>query len=359
MQPSIAVSRERLAGGPMLVGLALAFGALLAAVLPTKAEYARSLDRPSDSRSLPYLEALTRASGHDASIKLLYVRRLQGLGRYEIALDALGPEPAGGFDAETANLHFDLVLERARAQALGSRARKTAFAEVAQELARLRSVPETAPRLHELADVALQLEEPHLGAEFLLAVESLASPEARAPLLAEAGRWFRAAHDEPRAAQSFDQAASLATDPSTAGAYAGSAIDAVQAQDRPDAAADLAASYAARYPADDTLVGRAVLLATAANRAGAARDLGRHLLAMHPDDDAYLQAQARRELAAADPRGALPLLSNLVARHPEDAHWREVEARVAEWAGDPSRALVDWLWLLGRGADIQAPSALP
>jgi tetratricopeptide (TPR) repeat protein len=358
MRPSIAASRERLAGGPMLVGIGLAFGALLAAVLPTRGEYARSLERPSDARSIPYLRALTRASGGDEPIKLLYVRRLRSLGRFDAALEALGPETAGAVDAPTANLRFDLLLARARAEPEGSAARERAFAAVAGALERLRSVPETAPRLRELSNVALELEQPRLAAEYLLAVASLTAAGDRAPTLAEAGRWFRASHDDARAVDCFEQAADAAPDATKACAYAGSAIDALEAQERVDAAAELATSYAGRCPEDDALLARATLLAAAANHPTEARDLGRRLIAHRADDD-DLQAQARRELAAEDPRGALAVIARLVVRHPEDAHLRQVEARVAEWAGNPALALGDWLWLFGRGIATPGEAALP
>jgi hypothetical protein len=358
MQTSIADSRERLAGGPMLVGIALAFGALLAAVLPTRSEYARSLERPSDARSIPYLRALTRASHGDEPIRLLYVWRLRFLGRFDDALEVLGPGPPGG-DPQTANLRFDLLLARARAEPDPSAARAEAFAAVAAELGALQSVPETASRLRELSNVALELERPRLAAEYLLAVASLASAQERASALAEAGRWFRASRDEGRAADCFEQAVLAETDPSRARADAGSAIDALEAQARVEAAADLAAAYAARYPEDDALLARATGLAGAANRATEARDLGRRLVAVHPDDD-MLRAQVRRELAADDARGALAFIARLVSRHPEDARVRQLEARVAEWGGNPELALEDWLWLFGRGmagsrGDVELP----
>jgi hypothetical protein len=361
MQPSIAGSRERLAGGPMLVGIGLAFGALLAAVLPTRGEFARSLDRPSDARSIPYLRALTRASRGDESIKLLYVRRLQSLGRFDAALQALGPETEGAVDAPTANLRFDLLLARARAEPEGSESRARAFAAVAVALATLRSVPETAPRLRELSSVALEVEEPHLAAEYLQAVASLTAataPGERAPTLVEAGRWFRASHDDTRAVDCFEQAADEAPDSATACAYAGFAIDALEAQERVDAAAELAATYAERCPEDDALLERATVLAGAANHPTKARDLGRRLITRRADDG-DLQGQVRRELAAEDPRGALAIVARLVARHPDDAHLRQVEARVAEWAGNPALALGDWLWLFGRGIATPREVALP
>jgi tetratricopeptide (TPR) repeat protein len=357
MQPSIAGSRERLAGGPMLVGIGLAFGALLAAVLPTRGEFARSLDRPSDARSIPYLRALTRASG-DESIKLLYVRRLQSLGRFDAALQALGPETEGAVDAPTDNLRFDLLLAQARAEPGGSESRARAFAAVAVALATLRSVPETAPRLRELSSVALEVEEPHLAAEYLQAVASLTPPAERAPTLVEAGRWFRASHDETRAVDCYEQAADEAPDSTTACAYAGFAIDALEAQERVDAAAELAATYAERCPEDDALLERATVLAGAANHPTEARDLGRRLIERRADDG-DLQGQVRRELAAEDPRGALAIVARLVARHPDDAHLRQVEARVAEWAGNPALALGDWLWLFGRGIATPREVALP
>jgi tetratricopeptide (TPR) repeat protein len=360
MQRSRADSRERLAGAPMLVGIALAFGALLASVVPTRAEYTRNLERPSDARSLPYLSALARASGDDRSIELLYVRRLQSLGRFDAALDALGPASPKTADPTTANLRFDLLLAKARAQPDGTAARTSAFGDVARELGTLRSVPQTDARLRELARVALEVGEPHWAAEYLFAAASLSAPADRAATLVEAGRWLRAAGDESRAADCFARAAEAESDPARARTDRALAVDAVEAEGQAGPAADLAASFVSRDPDDLSMLARATALASAAGRAKEARDLGRQLVSLEPDDDAAIRDQARRELAAGDPRGALADIALLVTRHPEDQQWRRVEARVAEWAGDPSLALGDWLWLFAQGGDTSAPeTALP
>ncbi|HEY4016940.1 MAG TPA: hypothetical protein VGM06_26590 [Polyangiaceae bacterium] len=358
MRRSRAGNRERLAGAPMLVGIALAFGALLASVVPTRAEYTRNLERPSDARSLPYLSALARASDGDRGIELLYVRRLQSLGRFDAALAALGPEATSAADPAIANLHFDLLLAKARADGEGTAARTTAFRDVARALGGLRSVPQTAPRLRDLARVALEVDEPHWAAEYLFAAASLSPPDGGAALLVEAGRWLRAARDEARAADCFGRAADMETDTARARSDRALAVDAVEAEGQAGPAADLAASYASRDPDDASMLARATELATAAGRARDARDLGRRLASLDPDDDGAVRDQARRELAADDPRGALADIALLVARHPEDMHWRRVEARVAEWAGDPSLALGDWLWIFGRGGDPSAPEAV-
>lgn len=357
MRRSPADSRERLAGTPMLVGIALAFGALLASVVPTRAEFTRNLERPSDARSLPYLAALMRASGGDRAIELLYVHRLQSLGRFDAALGALSPMAPGPEYPAIANLRFDLLLAKARAEPDETASRASAFAAVTRELGALRSVPQTEARLRELAGVALEVGKPHWAGEYFFAAATLSPRADRAALLAEAGRWLRAAGDEARAADCFGEASEAETDRSRARADRDLAVDAVEAEGRAEPAAALASSYAAADPDDEAMLARATALAAAAGRARDARDLGRRLASLEPDDDGAVRDQARRELAAEDPRGALADIALLVARHPEDPHWRRVEARVAEWAGDPSLALGDWLWLMGQRADLGSPEA--
>ena len=355
-----ADSRERLAGTPMLVGIALAFGALLASVVPTRAEYTRNLERPGDARSLPYLAALTRASGGDLGIELLYVRRLQSLGRFDAALEALGPATSRVADPAVANLGFDLLLAKARAEAEGTAARTSAFHEVARELGRLRSIPQTDARLRELAGVALELGEPHWAAEYFFAAASLAPPANRASLLADAGRWFRGAGDEARAAECFGEAAAAEVDPERARSERARAVDAVEAEGRADSAADLAASYLSADPDDATMLARATALAAAAGRAREARDLGRRLVSLTPRTTtpcARRPAGSSRRRTREAPSPTSRFSSRDIRKTCTGAASRPA------WPsgeGDPSLALGDWLWLLGQGADTSAPeTALP
>jgi hypothetical protein len=343
----------------MVVGISLAIGALLAAVLPTRQQYALTTEHPPDVQSLGYLEVLTRASPSDESLRLVYVRQLAALGRFSAALEALGPASPADRDPRTVNLRFDLLLASARSIPEGTAERAAAFDRVKHELKELRTVPQTPSRLRELAAIALELGEPYTAAEYLLGVATLSPPRDRPPVLAAAAAWLRAANDGTRAAMYFREAADGEADRARASTYASAAVDALEANDNVGGAAEVAASYAERFAGDASWLERAAKLATAADRPYAARDLGRRLIGADPENEPHLVDQVRRELSASDPRGALVLVKRIAAMHPDEPHWRHVEARIAEWAGDPALALGDWLWLLGRGVDLASDRELP
>lgn len=348
----------------MLVGVAFALGSLLAAVLPTRRDFARAVDRGADDRSLPYLRVLTRASPADEDLARLYVRHLSAVGEFDAGLAALegagGPEPAtrAARDPETENLRLDLLLARARAMPVGTPERAEAFAAVGAELEELRRLPQPAERLKALASLALELERPRFAAELLLDLEAVTAPPDRAAVLGDAGRWMRAAGDPARAAACYRQAQAEERDGKRAREYARAAVASLEAGNDVGAAADLASTYADQYPEVDWLE-LAARLAAAANRGAAARDLGRRIVALRPDDEARLEAQLRRELAVGDARGGLPLVRKLLALQPEAVRWHLLEARIAEWSGEPQQALADWLWLLDHGQDPAATLPLP
>lgn len=342
--------RESLAGARLLVEFAFVLGAGLAAVFPTRREYAEfANDEAPNAYSIAYLRVLTRADPRDMHLHLLYARHLQALGQLDEALEAVEPvlaDPLLGADAR--DLRFDLMLARARSIPEGDPARTVAFRNVTAELTTMAQLPEKRDDLVHFAQLALQLDEPALAARYYLRAAD-ADAVHKAEYLVEAGKWLRASGDGVAAARAFDHAASTETDPAHARVDRMAALDALQAADRVGDACDLALGYSKDAPNDREMLSRAVGLASAANRVQLARELGRTLLATNPDSADLMLAQAKRELAAGDPAAALPLITKVRERNPQDRSLRELEAHVAEWSGKPEMALDDWLWLLTHG----------
>jgi hypothetical protein len=352
-----AVDRVRLAPAPLLVGFAFSLGCILAAVFPTRREYAELADdRAPDAYSLAYLRVLTRANPSDEHLRLLYVRHLTQLGRYDEALDALAPAvAAGSADDAAQGLALDLLLARARAIPESDPRRADAFELVAARVEGLLARPHPAQRARSLARLALELERPGLAADYYERAAAR-SPAESAALLVDAGRWRLAAGDTVGAASLYREAVDREADPVHSREDALLAVAALESADRVSAAADLAGVYLERWSDDRELLARAADLSSRCMRVGAARDYGRRLLALDPDSAAALERQASLELAAGEPRGALPMLGRLLVLRPGDERLHRMRARVAEWAGRPEVALADWLWLLGGGAAPPLPS---
>jgi thioredoxin-like negative regulator of GroEL len=353
-----AADRVRLAPVPVLVGFAFTLGAVFAAVFPTRQEYAHLADEGApDAYSLAYLQVLTRANPDDEHLRLIYVRQLSRLGRYDEALAALGPAASDRQgDAEAQGLVLDLLLARARAVPEGDPARREAFEGVVKQLRKLRGLHvQSVDRLGALERLALELEEPRLAADFARSAAQSASDGA--PLLADAARWMRAAGDASSAANLYREAAEKEHDTRRAQADALEAIAALESEDRVSDAADLAGVFASTWREEPRILVRAADLSLRCGRTFAARDYGRRLVAIDPASEVILEQQVRLELATGDARAALPLAQQLLERRPDDAHLHRTHARIAEWAGRPGIALSEWMWLLerDRGAD---PGAL-
>lgn len=342
--------RTSLAGPRLLIEFAFVLGAGLAAVFPTRQQYAEfANDESPNAYSLAYLHVLTRADPNDMPLHLIYARHLKALGQIDEALAAVEPvlsDPLLAADAR--DLRLQLLLTRARAIPEGDPGRAIAFHAVAAELTRMAELPENKEQLVYFAHLAVDLDEEALAAKYFMRAAD-ADPSHKAQYLAEAGKWLRAVGDGDGSADAYQRAAAAERDPVQSREYKTLAIDALLADDKGGAACDLAMDYVAAAPDDAAMLERAVVLAAAANRVQLARDLGRKLLAMDPENEERILAQANRELAAGDPAAALPLLTKLRERHPSDRKLRELEAHVAEWAGKPEMALDDWLWLLQNG----------
>lgn len=348
-----------LAGAPLLIGFAFIMGIVMTVVFPTGREYAElSNERGADAYSIAYLTVLTRANPHDVDLRIVYVRQLAELGRWDQALAVLAQTPAGGRrSADVRALRLELMLAKARELPVETDARSVALAAVHGELVSFIAI---APkeRARELALLALELSDPELAARFYLVAAEVGSSSERGAALAAAGRWFRAAGDGDRAAKSYRRAADVSADPMQKGAYLIDAADALEASAGACAGASVlepAASTSVHVP----LVRRATELVVRCDRPADAKRLGRRLVALSGDDAEEMKLQVRRELEAGDAAGALALLRKLVSSRPDDPVLREATARVAEWAGQPQVALRQWLWLLQTGRAPRGRLVLP
>ena len=345
-----------LAGAPLLVGFAFIMGIVMTVVCPTGREYAELSDeKAADAYSIAYLTVLTRADPEDMNLRLVYVRQLSQLGRWDEALDVLDhAPPAARESADARELRLELALARARATKEGTNERERAFAVVHTALAaHVAALPSTrTSRARELAQLALELEDPGLAARLYLLAAAAGVPPGRAASLADAGRWFLAAGDGARAAESYEAAVVEAREPATKTAYLLEAAAALEASRGACAAASRLAGPAATSD-DVALVRRATEASRGCAKANDAKMLGRRLVALSKGDSRETKAQVRRELEAGDAAGALALLRQLLGREPSDPALHEATARVAEWAGQPQVALTQWLWLVDAG---RAPS---
>jgi predicted Zn-dependent protease len=340
-----------LAGAPLLVGFAFMMGIVMTVVFPTGREYAEVTDKQGvNAFSIAYLTVLTRADPSDLHLRLVYVKQLSSLGRWDDALDALARAPeAARRTPELRVLRLELVLAKARGLPEDAEERAAAFRDVHTELG---SLVETAGiptnRTRELADLALELEDPILAARYFLLAAETGDAETRAAALAEAGRWYRAGGDGERGADCWQKAAEKTADAAKKREYLLEAAGALEGTRGACAAADVVFAPA-KVDDDVAFVRRATDLLRSCARATDAKILGRRLLSLVPDNEPEMRLQVRRELEAGDPRGALVVLQRLVAKHPGDTILHEATARVAEWAGDPQAALRHWLWLLDSG----------
>jgi len=343
--------RGEFAGAPTLLGLAFMMGVVLTVVFPSGREFAELTGKQRvDAYSLAYLGVLTRAKRDDPNLRLVHARQLGELGRWDQSLAML---EGVTFDRATRDaaiaLRLELVLARARAMPVGSAERAAAFDSVRRELQAASDRAWPAARARELGKLALELEDPALGARYFVAASAVeADPSARAEALAEAGRWLRAAGDERGASESFRRAAETTRVPEARLRYVLAGAEALEAEGRPCDAAAAVRPYAFGST-DASVVARAAGLSTSCGRVEDARDLGRRLLELAPDEESLVRAQVGRELGAGDPRTALVLLKRLVRQHPNDGAVRLTTARVAEWAGEPQTALEQWMFLVSTG----------
>jgi polysaccharide biosynthesis protein PelB len=342
------LASPRVAGLPSLIGFTVVLVSLLTLVFPTGSEYAEltTVTKP-DAYSVAYLEVLTRANPQEQELRLVYARQLGMLGRYDDAIQAIAPvqntRPVG---LAAKSLRLDLQLARARSISENDPARRDlAFVEVLRLLHEQADLQQTPQRNEALASLALELNDPKLAAQLYLKLAAQ-RPTEGARFHALAARWLRAGGDNLQAANSYQTACSLAKDPAEARDHALSAIQSIEADNKPVVAADLAAKYANEMPKDATILAEATRLATACGRLEAARTFGRKHLALVPNDDVAMRAQVTRELGMADPKAAMILLNKLVAHHPDDYDLRVLRVRTAEWAGDLDTAERDLIWLV-------------
>jgi len=342
-----------LAGAPLLVSFAFIMGIVMTVVFPTGREYAelsskRGSEQGADAYSIAYLTVLTRADPKDIDLRLVYVRHLAQLGRWDEALVVLEQAPHGARRAaDIRALRLELLLAKARGAAEGTPERTVAFAAVHEELVALIESPPPGRAL-ELAKLAVELGDSKLGARFYLLAADVGPRAERPATLAEAARWLRASGDGQAAADAYRRAADESPDAARRVAYLMDAAEALEGTVGACAAASVLDPVAATSE-DVVLLRRAVDLLRQCDRTTDAKMLGRRLVTVSHDDAREMKAQVRRELEAGDAPGALALLRMLVAANPNDPTLNEALARVAEWAGQPQVALRAWLWLFASG----------
>jgi len=347
----IADDSVRFAPAPTVIAFAFSLGAVLAAVLPTRREYAQFTDdRPPDAYSLAYLHVLTRANPDDEHLRLTYARHLQKLGRFEEALEVLGraATPATEPRPEVENLRLELLLALARSIPEGEAARRVAFDAVIPQLRVVSRLPQSPAQLERIAELALELGDPDFAGRMYLRAAQ-APGEDRPSLLERAGRWLRAGGDRREAAAAYQLASRALPLGPAARIDSLLAVETLESDDRACDAADLSSQLVLDYPGDPEVLSRAATLAEFCDRPYAARDYGRLLLALSPQRSQVVEQQLNRELAAGDVQAAFVLVEQLLSEHPDDVHLRELDAHVAEWSSHPDRALEDWMWLLDHG----------
>src|SRR5262249_50654065 len=145
------------------------------------------------------------------------------------------------------NLQMDLYLARARSIPEGNPRRKAELAEVHGQLRELATLDQSIERNESLAVLALELNDPRLGAQLYAKIAAQRSADA-ARYFALAAKWSRAAGDNVLASRYYDAASLRAPTPNEARADAIEAIHALEAADDVPASADLAARYASMFP---------------------------------------------------------------------------------------------------------------
>ncbi len=346
-----------LAGAPMLIGFAFMMGIVITVVFPSGREYAEVTSKQKvDAYSIAYLSVVTRADPKDSHLRMVYVRQLAHLGRWDDALKVLDEDPTPAKTSPEANdLRMELILSRARSiPESDPEARTVAFAAVHEELRRLAAAPPKG-RARELAKLALELEDPRLAASFF---EHAGNEESDPNALAEAGRWYRASGEGARAGECLRRAGERAQTPEEKMAFIIAAASAVEETEGACAAWKMLEPTAAQSN-DLDFLRRATETARRCARPQDAKLLGRRILSQKKDDEEEIKAQIRRELEAGDSPGALALLRSLLAKHPNDLRIREATARVAEWAGQPAIALEQWLFLFEAGKTPSPTLVLP
>ena len=343
-----------LASVPMLLFFAAGVVALIAAVFPTRSEYASLAEvAQPDQYSLAYLKVLTRANPEDTELRLLYVRQLATLGRWDEALSVLAPAfdaPARREDAR--QLRFEITLARARSLPEPSAARRAAFEDVAALIPDLLHRDVGLTQLREIAAVALAVGKPALAAEIHARIAGLLPEGERHAARSLAARWYLAAGNPVAAARYYAWASSSAVTVADAKAYALRELAALEQKDV-ELAADRSVAYAKKWWDDKAIVERATRLATSCDRPRTARDFGRRLVEIGPVDEPLLRDQAKRELAAGDSKAALVIVEGLLAKHPNECALHEARAILSEWAGNADAALDEWLWLAGQACPLQ------
>ncbi len=351
----VSVTAPRpLASVPMLLAFAAGVVGLIAAVFPTRAEYASLAEvAQPDQYSLAYLKVLIRANPEDTELRLLYVRQLATLGRWDESLQILGPvfdDPLRREDAR--QLRFEIALARARSLPEPSAPRTAAFEEVAALIPDLLRREVGLTRLRQIAAVALAVGKPELAAEIYARIAGLLPEDERPEARALAARWYLGAGNQAAAARYYAWASNSSTNVADAKRFALLELGALEQKDV-ELAADRSVAYAKKWWDDRGVVERATRLATSCDRPRTARDFGRRLVQLGPVDEPLLRAQAKRELAAGDSKAALVIIEGLLVTHPSDCRLHEARAILSEWVGNADPALEEWLWLADHACELK------
>ncbi len=335
----------------LLVALLAPAGALQAAALGA-APFALASEAAIDAVQIAFLRARVSANPGDHAARLDLARALAVSGRPQEARALLDPlrtlDPEAAARAETLALQLDWQLYNASPP--GS-ARRAQYLKSLREGLR-RALRRDLPMMDfaQLADLALQLENPALAARFY-AVLARREPERAAAWLARSARWMLGAGKPMEAAESYARAAIARSAGKRRSEYALDALDAALASGDPHQAFAMAERLLAEMPGLARLRLRAVQVAESVGEHGRALDWLAALSALPDASDHVLQRQRDLALAAGELSLASAAAVRLQRRHPEDRALRAELARLHEWRGEFRLALEQWraLALSGNG----------
>ena len=308
------------------------------------------LGADAGAASLAYLRAMIDADPTDVELRLKLARALTDARDWEQAYAAIAPLLGTSDRVDMQVWLQQLRIRQAELYHLPAKSPRRGDLQRAllADLTRLTRTPGAAEQLEAVAKIALEVEQPRLGAE---AYEQLARTRKGAEAagwLREAGRWYLAAGEPMRAAGVLHEAVAQASSPEAAEALALAELDALKAapaDQRGQRALDICRLYVERFAQSRPFLEAAIATARSESAAEDAYAWGELRLALDPDDPVWLSRLRSMALDAGHMEDALRLTHRMVALDPSSPESRERLAETAEWASQPAVALPNWLWL--------------